>query len=91
MEITSKELKTASYKVAASNDGYNIEAVVTIGSNSQVTTIEGGSINKEGVFVANFSQFGNNLNVNYAEVTNVTEQQEVIALIDAFKTIVTEE
>lgn len=91
MELTSKEMKSASYKVAAQSGEYLIEGNVTVGSKNQVTTIESGNVTKQGVFVASFSLYGSNLNVNFADTVEVSEQKEVLDFIDSFKNVAVEE
>lgn len=94
MEIKTKELLTASYKVTCINKGededYKIEGNATIGANNEVTSLEGCTIYKGEVFIASFSKFGNNLNVNYSASNDLEEQGIVLGLIDEFKRIVVE-
>jgi hypothetical protein len=90
MEIKSKELLTASYKVTCISEDYKIEGNATIGANNEVTNLEGCTIYKGEAYVASFSKFGNNLNVNYSASNDLEEQGIVLGLIDEFKRIVVE-
>lgn len=89
MEIKTKELMTASYKVACVSGDYSIEGNVTLGSNNEVTTLDSCIIQKSGTFVAGFSLYNKNLNVNYASNIDLTEQGIVLGLIDEFKQVST--
>lgn len=90
MEIKTKELLTASYKVAVISEDYKIEGNATIGANNEISNLEGCTIYKGEAFIASFSKFGNNLNVNYSASNDLEEQGIVLGLIDEFKRIVVE-
>lgn len=89
MEIKTKELLTASYKVAVICEDYKIEGNVIIDGNNEVTSLEGCTINKGEAFIANFSKHGANQNVNYYGLT-LEEQNAINTLIEEFKRIVVE-
>lgn len=89
MEIKTKELLTASYKVVCISEDYKIEGNATIGANNEVTNLEGCTIHKEGAFMASFGMHGDNTNVNYSGLT-LEEKNAVNAVIEEFKRIVVE-
>lgn len=89
MEIKTKELLTASYKVTCISEDYKIEGNVIIDGNNEVTSLEGCTINKGEAFIANFSKHGANQNVNYYGLT-LEEQNAINTLIEEFKRIVVE-
>lgn len=86
MEIKTKEMKQATYKVEAESDGYNVQANVTIGTDNAVTNIESGSVTKDGAYIANFSMFGVNLSVNYTSEITLEVQQQILNIINELKT-----
>lgn len=85
MEITSKELKKATYKVDATSDDFNVAADVTVASGGVVINIEGGNITKDGKHIANFGVYGSNTTINYSSETTLEEQAMVLAIIDNMK------
>lgn len=89
MEIKTKELLTASYKVACISEDYKIEGNVIIDGNNEVTSLEGCTINKGESFIASFSKHGANQNVNYYGLT-LEGQNAINTLIEEFKRIVVE-
>lgn len=89
MEIKTKELLTASYKVTCISEDYKIEGNATIGANNEISSLEGCTINKGETFIASFSKHGANQNVNYHGLT-LEEQNAINTLIEEFKRIVVE-
>lgn len=89
MEIKTKELLTASYKVAVISEDYKIEGNATIGANNEISNLEGCTIYKGEAFIASFSKHGANQNVNYYGLT-LEEQNAINTLIEEFKRIVVE-
>ena len=90
MGIKTKELLTASYKVTCISEDYKIEGNATIDASNEVANLEGCTIYKGESFIASFSKFGNNLNVNYSASNDLEEQGIVLGLIDEFRRIVVE-
>ena len=84
MEIKTKDLIQANYKVVAEQGEYNISANVTIGAEGNVINMDGGTVSKQGKFMASFGLFGDNANVNYSGLSLV-EKNEVNELIEQFK------
>ena len=89
MEIKTKKLLTASYKVACISEDYKIEGNATIGANNEISSLEGCTINNGEAFIASFSKHGANQNVNYYGLT-LEEQNAINTLIEEFKRIVVE-
>lgn len=85
MEIKNKELKKATYKVDAESNGYNVTANITIGTDNKVTSIESGSVFKENTHIANFTQYGVNLSVNFTSDATIEVQQQVLTIINELK------
>lgn len=86
MKVKSKDLKSASYQVVCTNGDYEISASVNIGSD-EVKNMDNGAVTKKGEFVASFSEYGNNLNINYNSGVTLDEKSTVLTLIEEFKTI----
>lgn len=88
MEIKTKELMTASYKVTCISEDYKIEGNVIIDGNNEVTSLEGCTIYKGETFIASFFKHGANQNVNYYGLT-LEEQNAINTLIEEFKASIT--
>lgn len=85
MEITSKEMKKATYKVEATSDEYNVAADVTVSNGGVVTNIESGKITKDGKYIAGFGVYGTDISINYSGEATLEEQSMVLAIIDNMK------
>jgi hypothetical protein len=83
MEIQKKEMKQASYNVVAQQGDLIITANVTIGAEGAVINIDGGSIQREGKFMASFGKYGENMNVNYSALS-LEEMNAVNEVIEDF-------
>lgn len=88
MEIKTKELLTASYKVTCISEDYKIEGNVIIEGNNEISSLEGCTIYKGETFIASFSKHGANQNVNYYGLT-LEEKNAINALIEDFKASIT--
>jgi hypothetical protein len=89
MQITKKEQKSATYDVACVGNKYAITGAVVV-RNGEVKTMESCVITRDNnsLFVANFSQYGEELHVNYGASIAVEEQQKVLELIQEFKQLI---
>lgn len=88
MQITKKEQKSATYDVACVGNKYAITGAVVV-RNGEVKTMESCVITRDSnLFVANFSQYGEELHVNYGASIAVEEQQRVLELIQEFKQLI---
>lgn len=86
MELKNKDLRNARYRVTCESGNYTIVGDVAISGDSQVTTIyECVITDKEGVFVASFNQYGEELHVNYGANLTIEEKQNILVVIDEFK------
>ena len=87
MKVTKKTMKQANYNVTCTSGDYVVIANVTIGNDNVVLNVDGGNVTKKGEFVASFSEYGNNLNINYNSGVTLDEKSTVLTLIEEFKTI----
>lgn len=85
MEVTKKEVTRQSFKVVCTSSNYTVEGNVSVNKEAEIQNIEAGVINDGEVYIANFSMYGGNLNVNYTAELTLTNQQKVLSLISEFK------
>ena len=85
MDVKTKEVMKQSFNVTGTSGNYTVAGTVTLKKEGQVTQIEGGSIKEDENYLANFSLYGANLNVNYTADLTLSNQQKVLSLINDFK------
>lgn len=89
MELKNKDLTNARYRVTCENGNYTITGEVAINGEGNVTTMYECLItNNEGVFVSSFSQYGEELHVNYGANLTTKEKQSILVVIEDFKNAV---
>lgn len=85
MDIKAKEVMKQSFNVTGTSGTYEVSGTVTLNKEGLVTQIEGGNIKEDENYLANFSMYGTNLNVNYTTDLTLSNQQKVLSLINDFK------
>lgn len=85
MDIKTKDVMKQSFNVTGTSGTFEVSGTVTLNKECQVTQIEGGSIKDGEDYLANFSMYGTNLNVNYTSDLTLSNQQKVLSLINDFK------
>lgn len=71
---------------------YDIEANVRIVGTTEVSSIDGGRVTKEGKTVCTFSTYSQGqMNANFQNVTDVTEMCTILQAVNAFTVEVAEE
>lgn len=85
MEVKTKEVQRQSFKVVCTSSNYTVEGNVSVNKEAEIQHIEGGSVKDGETYIANFSMYGGNLNVNYTAELTLTNQQKVLSLISEFK------